>query len=144
MTKSKIEKTLSERTEIDIHFYDVDSVKIVWHGNYIKYLENGREAFGKKYGIGYMDIYDQGFVTPIVDVHVRYLSPVVYEETLIVETCYIPSKAAKLLFKYAIYRKENMSVVAEAETTQLFMTRDGIFEVSAPDFYRAWRNKWNV
>lgn len=142
----KVDKTmtLSEKTEVDIHFYDVDSVKIVWHGNYLKYLENGREAFGKKYGIGYMDIYGQGYVTPIVDIHVRYLNPVVYEETLVVETCYVPSKAAKLIFKYTIYRKKDMSVVAEAETTQLFMTKDGIFEVSTPDFYREWKSKWNV
>ena len=144
MKVDNIKKTLSERTEVDIHFYDVDSVKIVWHGNYLKYLENGREAFGKKYGIGYMDIYGQGYVTPIVDIHVRYLNPVVYEETLVIETSYVPSKAAKLIFSYTIYRKKDMSIVAEAETTQLFMTKDGIFEVSAPDFYREWKTKWNI
>jgi acyl-CoA thioester hydrolase len=83
-----------------------------------------------------VDIYDQGFVTPIVDVHVRYLSPALCEETLVVETNYVSSKAAKLIFKYAIYRKSDMSVVAEAETTQLFMTKEGVFEVSVPDFYR--------
>lgn len=144
MKASTTKNILSERTEVDIHFYDVDSVKIVWHGNYIKYLENGREAFGKKYGIGYMTIYDQGYITPIVDVHVRYLNPALYEETLIVETSYVPSKAAKLIFKYIIYRKRDMSIVAEAETTQLFMTRDGVFEISAPDFYREWKSKWSV
>ena len=144
MTAEKANVLLSEQTEVDIHFYDVDSVKIVWHGNYLKYLENGREAFGKKYGIGYMDIYSQGYVTPIVDVHVRYLNPVVYEETLVVETSYVPSKAAKLIFKYTIYRKKDMSVVAEAETIQLFMTKEGIFEASSPDFYREWKNKWNI
>jgi acyl-CoA thioester hydrolase len=47
MKGDKTQKTLTERTEVDIHFYDIDSVKIVWHGNYLKYLENGREAFGK-------------------------------------------------------------------------------------------------
>ncbi len=140
----KTKAILSEKTEIDIHFYDVDSVKIVWHGNYLKYLENGREAFGKKYGIGYMDMYNQGFVTPIVDIHVRYLNPVVYEETLVIETSYVHSKAAKLIFSYTIYRKKDMSIVAKAETTQLFMTKDGVFEISAPDFYREWKNKWNV
>lgn len=144
MKANNAQNILSERNEVDIHFYDVDSVKIVWHGNYLKYLENGREAFGKKYGIGYMDIYDQGFVTPIFDIHVRYLNPAVYEETLIIETTYVPTKAAKLIFKYTIYRKKDMSVVAEAETTQLFMTKDGVFEVSSPDFYRDWKNKWNI
>ncbi|MDR0385704.1 MAG: acyl-CoA thioesterase [Prevotellaceae bacterium] len=135
---------LSEIIKINIHFYDVDSVKIVWHGNYLKYLENGREAFGKKYGIAYMDVYRQGYVTPIVDLHIRYLSMVAYEETLVVKTVYVPSKSAKMIFHYTIYRESDMSVVVEADTTQLFMSKDGVFEVSAPSFFREWRQKWNV
>lgn len=140
----KEKNVLSETTIIDVHFYDVDSLSIVWHGNYVKYLENGREAFGKKYGIGYMDIYGSGFVTPIVDLHVRYLNMVAFEESLIVETRYVPCKSAKLIFDYTIYKKSDMTVAAEATTIQLFMTKDGVFELSSPDFYREWKRKWDV
>ena len=135
-------KSLSEITKVDIHFYDIDSVNIVWHGNYVKYLENGREAFGKKYGIEYMQIYDNGYIAPIVDLHVRYLNMTVLGETLIVKTTYVPSKAAKLIFDYTIYRERDMAVVAEASTIQLFMTKEGVFETSSPDFYRKWKEKW--
>ncbi|MDL2315271.1 acyl-CoA thioesterase [Bacteroidales bacterium OttesenSCG-928-C19] len=136
--------TLSETISVDIHFYDVDSINIVWHGNYVKYLENGREAFGNKFGIAYMDIYNCGFVTPIVDMHIKYLGTVKFGETLLVETRYVPCRSAKLMFDYTIYRKSDMSVVAEASTIQLFMTKEGEFELSAPDFYRQWKEKWNI
>lgn len=135
---------LSETIKVNIHFYDVDSVNIVWHGNYLKYLENGREAFGKKYGIGYMDVYNQGYVTPIVDLRVRYLNMIAYEEILLVKTVYVPSKSAKMVYNYTIYKESDMSVAVEASTTQLFMSKDGVFEVSAPSFFREWRKKWNV
>ena len=135
-------KSLSETTKVDIHFYDIDSVNIVWHGNYVKYLENGREAFGKKFGIEYMQIYDNGYIAPIVDLHVRYLNMTVLGETLIVKATYVPSKAAKLIFDYTIYREHDMAVVAEASTIQLFMTKEGIFETSSPGFYRKWKEKW--
>ena len=137
-----MEKKLTAPTEIEIHFYDVDSINMVWHGNYVKYLEVGREAFGKKFGIGYMDIYNLGYVTPIVDLQIRYKNSVKFDETLIVETTYVPSKSAKLIFDYVIYKKSDKTVVAEASTTQLFMTREGEFEVSTPDFYREWKNRW--
>lgn len=135
---------LSVTTEVDVHFYDVDAIKIVWHGNYVKYMENSREAFCKKYGIAYMDVYRLGYVTPIADLQIKYLGTVEFGEKLLVETRYIPSKAAKMMFEYTIYRVSDKSVVAKATTTQLFMTTEGEFEVSSPDFFREWKKKWNV
>ncbi len=140
---NKSEK-LSVKTSVDIHFYDVDSVQIVWHGNYLKYMENGREAFGKEYGIEYMDIYRNGYIVPIVDLKVRYIETVRLGENLIVETIYRPVKSAKLIFDYVIYRASDRSVVMRAETTQLFMTKEGEFEVSSPDFYREWKERWGA
>ena len=144
MEKEKSKHLLSETIPVNIHFYDVDSLNIVWHGNYVKYLENSREAFGRKYGIGYMDIYNSGFVTPIADMHIRYLNMITFEDKLLVEIRYVPCRSAKLLFDYTIYKQSDNSVVAEASTIQLFMTKEGIFELSAPDFYRNWKKKWNV
>jgi acyl-CoA thioester hydrolase len=135
---------LSERTEIDIHFYDVDLLNIVWHGNYVKYLENGREAFGKKYGIAYMDIYNNGYITPIVDLRIRYKGMVALGEFLTIETIYVPTKSSKLIFDYVIYRKNDMSVIVEASSTQLFLSKSGEIEYCTPDFYQDWKNKWNV
>ena len=34
---------------IEVPFYDVDPMSVVWHGNYVKYLEDGREAFGNQF-----------------------------------------------------------------------------------------------
>lgn len=144
MKKSENPACLSATTTVDVHFYDVDAVQIVWHGNYIKYMENGREAFGEKYGIAYMDIFDNGYVVPIADLKIRYLNTVKLGERLVVETTYVPAQSAKMIFDYTIYRESDQTIVAKATTTQLFMTHDGEFELSTPDFYRAWRKKWNV
>ena len=36
---------LTDRKEIIVRFSEVDSMRIVWHGNYLKYFEDGRESF---------------------------------------------------------------------------------------------------
>jgi len=42
-------KSITTETNIKVEFYDLDPMNIVWHGNYVKYLENKlREAFGFK------------------------------------------------------------------------------------------------
>ena len=30
---------ISEETEVSAEFFDVDAMQVVWHGNYVKYLE---------------------------------------------------------------------------------------------------------
>ena len=57
---------LINKKEIEVRFHEVDSLRIVWHGNFIKYFEIGREAFGKEFGLTYMQVYDHGFFMPIV------------------------------------------------------------------------------
>ena len=46
---------LIDRTTIKVRFSEIDSMQIVWHGEYVRYFEDGRESFGKHYGLGYMD-----------------------------------------------------------------------------------------
>ena len=58
---------LTDRTTIKVRFSEIDSMQIVWHGEYVRYFEDGREAFGKRYGLDYMSIYREGYVVPIVD-----------------------------------------------------------------------------
>ena len=48
---------LTDRTTIKVRFSEIDSMQIVWHGEYVRYFEDGREAFGKRYGLDYMSIY---------------------------------------------------------------------------------------
>ena len=136
--------TLTASIEVEVHFYDVDSINMVWHGHYVKYLEQAREAFGRQYGMAYLDVYAAGYTTPIVDMHIRYKQIAHFEDKLRVEIRYVPCRSAKIIYDYTIFNQADGSVVAEAQTTQLFMTREGAFEVSAPDFYREWRERNGV
>ena len=59
---------LRHETEVLVRFSEVDSLLIVWHGHYVRYFEDAREAFGLKYGIHYLDVHRAGYSTPIVKV----------------------------------------------------------------------------
>ena len=50
------EASLVGKTSLRVRFSEVDSMQIVWHGEYVRYFEDGREAFGREFaGLGYMD-----------------------------------------------------------------------------------------
>jgi acyl-CoA thioester hydrolase len=63
---------LINKTEQLIKFSEVDSLRVVWHGYYVRYFEDGRESFGKQYGLGYLDIYEHGFAVPLIDLDVKF------------------------------------------------------------------------
>jgi len=48
-----------------VRFNDADPLGIVWHGNYVSYFEDGRESFGRKHGLTYLDVHQHGFSTPL-------------------------------------------------------------------------------
>ena len=119
-------------------------MKIVWHGNYLKYFEDGRESFGLKYNIGYLDVYKQNLMIPIVKLDCEYKKPLEYGETAIVETNFINSEAAKILFEYKIFRKSDNVLVATGSSMQVFLTPERELLLTTPQFFIDWKKKWGV
>ncbi len=135
---------LIDRKEILVRFSEVDSMRIVWHGNYLKYFEDGRESFGLKYNLGYLDVYKHKVMIPIVKIVCDFKRPLEYGDLAIVETKYIPTEAAKIVFEYSILRKPDMETVAKGSSTQVFLTPEGDLLLTSPTFYTGWKQKWGL
>lgn len=133
---------LKETIEIAVRFSEIDAMNVVWHGNYVKYLEDGREAFGKKYGMSYLDFFKQAVMVPLVNIELDYKKPLRYDEKAIVEVRYMDCEAAKLIFEYIIYRSSNHEVVATAKTVQVFLNTNMELLLAFPDFFIQWKKKW--
>jgi acyl-CoA thioester hydrolase len=137
-----MQNELSDRTEILVRFNEADPLGIVWHGHYIRYFEDGREAFGNKYGIGYLDFYKQGIIVPVVSVQCDYKRSLRYGERVTVETQLIPCLAAKLKFSYRLYNTETQQLVANGSSVQVFLDRgNSVLQLTNPPFYEAWKRK---
>ncbi len=135
---------LIDRKEILVRFSEVDSMRIVWHGNYLKYFEDGRESFGLKYNLGYLDVYKHKVMIPIVKIVCDFKRPLEYGDRAIVETKYIPTEAAKIVFEYSILRIPDMETVATGSSTQVFLTPEGDLLLTSPTFYTGWKHKWGL
>jgi acyl-CoA thioester hydrolase len=137
--------SLSESVRIRVRFSEVDSLRIVWHGHYLKYFEDGREAFGEKFGIGYLDIYKSGLLTPIVSVQCDYRKPARFGDLIEVETCFADTDAAKIIFHYTIRNlSDNNEVIATGETTQVFLDSNNELILTPPEFFMDWKKRWKL
>lgn len=142
--RSKNIASLVDRTSMKVRFSEIDSMQIVWHGEYVRYFEDGRESFGKHYNLGYMDIYSQGYMVPIVDLTCQFKQSLSFGEEAIIETRYINTDAAKIMFEYTIYRASDQSVVATGSTIQVFLNINKELELVTPQFYKEWKQKWAI
>jgi acyl-CoA thioester hydrolase len=137
-------QVLSETIPINVRFHEVDSLRIVWHGHYLKYFEDGREAFGRKYGIGYLDVFDLGLLTPLVNVNCDYKKPVKYGDPVMLETTFMDSDAAKIQFKFTLFHAETKEVFTTGESTQVFLNASGELLLTPPQFFLDWKQKWGL
>jgi len=139
---NSMKKFLTEKTEIPVRFNEADPLGIVWHGHYIRYFEDGREAFGNTHGLRYLDFYKQGYVVPIVSVACDYKLSLRYGDKMIVETKYIPCEAAKIIFHYTIYNAANNVLVAKGSSVQVFLDKEkSLGYIIACPFFDAWKKE---
>ena len=140
--RSDTDRSITHETEIKVRFSEVDSMGIVWHGNYVKYLEDGREAFGREYGLTYMGVFnDHGYMIPMVKLDIEYKNQLFYEDEAVLRISLIDNPAAKICFEYELRRRSDNLLILTAETIQVFMTKERELELNMPEFFIQWKEK---
>jgi acyl-CoA thioester hydrolase len=134
-------KELITRTIIKVRFSEVDSMGIVWHGQYVKYFEDGREDFGNTYGLNYLDFYKRGVLIPVVKLECDYKKPLVYGDTAIVETRFVRQEAAKIRYEYVIRNHKTGDLVATGYSLQVFLNMNRELLLAFPAFFIEWKEK---
>ncbi len=126
-----------------VRFEEVDALAIMWHGRYASWLEDGREALGKAYGMHYTDFYDHDVVIPLKIFHVDYVQPLHYGQSYTVETRLLWNDAALLEIEYTIYDADG-KIMTTAFTTQLMVNKSNELLLEHPPFFQALRERWKA
>lgn len=140
-----MQTTLSEEVEVSVKFSEVDALGIVWHGHYIRYFEDGREAFGRKYKLGYLDVFEKGFTTPLIHIDCKYKRSLKYGDKAIVQIKYCPLNVPKIRFEYTMLHAETREIICTGMSEQVFLdSKNAALQLIDPVFYAEWKEKWNL
>lgn len=136
---------LSDTLEVRVKFSEIDSMRCVWHGSYVKYLEDGRENFGRRYpGIGYDVMLREQVYAPMYDLQMKYLAPLSLNDIAVITTTYHYHPGARLDFSYEVRRKGDQRLCLTATSTQLFINAQGEQLLLRPPFYEEWLKKYKA
>jgi len=138
--------SLFTEAEFEVRFFDCDPLGIVWHGNYAKYFEIGRDAFSKKYEIDFEEIFHKhNYSSPLTSIDMSFKRPLEFKDIAIVRATFRPTDTPKVIFDYLIYKKSTGEKICTGSTTQVFVTRENRqLSLTIPAFYEAWKKTVNL
>lgn len=78
---------ISAEVTVKPQFYDLDPMQVVWHGNYVRFLEQARCALLDKIAFNYQEMSRTGYIWPVVDMRIKYVRPLRFgQEVKVVAT----------------------------------------------------------
>lgn len=125
-------------TEIQVRYSETDMMGIVYHANYLPWLEIGRTELLRENDLPYKEIEARGLMLPVLNVEVQYKRPAKYDDLVTIYTRIKEKPFLKIKIGYEVKRGDEL--LALASTTHAFMNPEGQ-PVRPPDFFREAMDK---
>ena len=109
---------------IVVHPHHTDYAGIVWHGNYLKWMEEARVEYLRSVGLDYTHIVNNGYELPVVEVNLRYHQSLKMGEKAIVKTRVRQLRGVRMNFEYQITDWRGSRVYVSGKVTLVGIDRE--------------------
>jgi len=99
--------------EIRVYYEDTDPAGIVYHANYLRYMERARTEYLRERGIEVAEWAKKGLFFLVVSAELKYRAPAYYNDLLAVEVEVGALSRATLTFIHRIRRKAEEELLCE-------------------------------
>lgn len=126
---------------VEVRYAETDQMGVVYHANYLVWLEMGRTQLIKDLGFDYAGLEQKGYLSPVLDVSIQYKQSVRYGETVTVKTWIDSYSRLKTIYGYEVI-KENGSVAATAKTMHTLVHKETFRPVSLQKVDVEWHEAY--
>lgn len=109
--------SLSTRYILDVPFFDVDSMNIVWHGHYAKYFELARCQLLDEIGFNYQTMKSEGYLFPIIDMHIKYIASLSFNQRIEIQAT-LSEWQYRLKIDYQVFDHKTQQRLSKGHTIQ--------------------------
>ncbi len=114
---------ITSESKIQVRYSETDMMGIVYHANYLPWLEIGRTNLLKENGLSYSEMEQSGILLPVVEIHVNYRRPATYDDEISIKTMIQERSLARVRLDYELRKDEE--VIATGHSVHAFMNRSG-------------------
>lgn len=108
---------------ITVYYEDTDMGGIVYHANYLRYIERARSDWVRQLGNDQNAMRDAGIVWVVRKIEADYLATAKFEDQLVVETSLVSVTTARLVMEQHVRRGD--TAIFRAEVTAVCMNAEG-------------------
>lgn len=129
------------KTEIEVRYAETDQMGVVYHANYLVWLELGRTQIVKDLGFNYGDMEKDGIVSPVMEVQIAYKRPFTYGQKAIVHTWIEEYNGIRTVYGYEIYNEKGELAVS-ATTLHACVKKENFRPISLRKHYPDWHEAY--
>jgi acyl-CoA thioester hydrolase len=124
-------------TRLRVRYAETDQMGVVYHSNYLIWMEVGRVEYCRAAGLRYRDFeQDEALHLAVVEAGCRYAAPARYDDEVVVKTTIGESSTRLVRFNYEIRNAESGALLATGFTRHIFLGPD-MKPHKLPEKYRA-------
>lgn len=107
-----------------VYYYDTDKMGVIYHSNYLKWMEIGRTEYFRDMPISYDDIEKMGYILAIRKVDIEYINSAKYDDIIEIVVEVKKINNIKIEFYYEMYDEQNI-LKAKGTTVNVFIDNEG-------------------
>lgn len=98
-----------------VRYAETDQMGVVYHTNYLNWMEVARTEYIRCLGISYKEIEDRGLLLPVIDLEIKFRLPAYYDDVVSIYTRIADFTHLRLAFEYEIRREERQPTDEQTE-----------------------------
>jgi acyl-CoA thioester hydrolase len=122
-------------------YSDTDQMGYMYYGQYAKYLEMGRVEALRSLGFSYKSMEDSGVMMPVLDLNIKYIKPLYYDDKITLITRVIDEPVSRIYFEYELHNPLG-KLSTKAQTTLVFVDVKSGKPCSIPDYFKLTFTKY--
>lgn len=132
---------ISEK-EIEIRYAETDQMGVVYHANYLIWMEIGRSTLINELGFSYAGLEERGYLSPVIDISVKYKMAMRYGQIAKVRTWIESHSRLKTIYGYEILHEDGV-IAATGFSEHVLVKKDNFRPVSLQKIDPVWDAKYH-
>lgn len=131
---------LISETKVDVRYSETDQMGVVYHANYLVWMEIGRTKLIEDLGFTYAGMEKDGILAPVIEANVSYKQPLRYGQTAHIKTWIEEYDGLRVTYGYEIYNEKTLAITGF--TKHVCVKSDTFRPISLRKMYPDWHKAY--
>ncbi|PWW25774.1 acyl-CoA thioester hydrolase [Cytobacillus oceanisediminis] len=127
--------------EVEVRYAETDQMGVVYHANYLIWMELGRTQIIKDLGFSYAEMEQDGIISPVLDIQASYKKPLRYGQIATIKTWIEEYDGFRVSYGYEIFN-DGGELAVTGSSKHVCVKKDSFRPISIKKKYPDWHEAY--